>query len=77
MPGDHLDLSSESPLRRESKPAEERPYLGVNFACCGAYARIYRNAEATAYIGHCPRCMRRLQVKIVAGGSDQRFFTVY
>ena len=76
MPGEHLDLSNEPPRRRSDERSPGRPYLGVNFACCGVYSRIYRNVQATAYVGHCPKCMRRLQVGIAPGGSDQRFFTV-
>jgi hypothetical protein len=77
MVGDHLDLSSEPPSPGNEHKPLGRPFLGVQFACCGVYARIYRNAAATAYVGHCPRCTRRLQVEIGPGGSNQRFFTVY
>lgn len=76
MSGQHLDLSSDPPVRLRDEPVE-RPFLGVHFACCGVYARIYRNAEATAYAGHCPRCTRGLRVQIGAGGRQQRFFTAY
>lgn len=54
---------------------EKRKYLGITFACCGAYARIYQNKEKTAYVGRCPRCFRPLKIKIGEGGTDQRFFT--
>lgn len=77
MSGDQLDLTNEPPRPASASDAPDRPYLGVHFACCGVYARIYRNAEQTAYLGHCPRCTRRLQVNIAPGGSNQRFFTVY
>jgi hypothetical protein len=77
MSGDHVDLSSEPTPSTSQGSASNRPFLGVHFACCGAYARIYRNADQTAYVGHCPRCTRRLQVNIAPGGSDQRFFSVY
>lgn len=77
MNGDRLDLSNEPPRPRPEGSAADRPFLGVCFACCGVYARIYRNAEQTAYAGNCPRCTRRLQVNIGPGGSNQRFFTAY
>lgn len=52
-----------------------RPFVGVQFDCCGVYSRIYRNAEATAYVGHCPRCARRIRIEIGPGGGSGRFFT--
>lgn len=76
MPGDHVDLSSEPPGGSDERRPGNRAFLGVHFACCGVYARVYRNREGTAYIGHCPRCMRQLKIGIGPGGSDQRFFTV-
>lgn len=76
MTPDHIDLTSDCPASREpAESAGRRPYLGVHFTCCRVYSRIYRNREATAYVGHCPRCGRRLAVGISPGGSDRRFFT--
>jgi hypothetical protein len=77
MPGDHLDLFSEPPAADDRGSSSDRPYLGVHFACCGVYTRVYRNAEQTAYFGYCPRCTRRVRIGIASGGTDQRFFTVY
>jgi hypothetical protein len=77
MSSERLDLSSEPPRAPTDGTTPDRRYLGVHFACCGVYSRIYRNAEQTAYAGHCPRCMARVQVNIAPGGSNQRFFTVY
>jgi hypothetical protein len=52
-----------------------RPFVGVQFECCGIYARVYRNAAGTAYVGNCPRCAKKIELKIGPGGSDSRFFT--
>lgn len=52
----------------------QRPFLGVRFDCCGAYARVYKNAEATAYEGHCPGCAKKVRFVVGAGGSSSRFF---
>ena len=77
MQSERLDLSSEPPQRAAEEASPDRPYLGIHFACCSVYSRIYRNAEQTAYVGHCPRCTCRVQVNIVQSGTYQRFFTVY
>ncbi|MDZ4819690.1 MAG: hypothetical protein SGJ20_12030 [Planctomycetota bacterium] len=89
MPGEYLDLTSEPdpparPAARgtergpaESASAASRRYIGIHFACCDVYSRIYVNRQQTAYTGHCPRCSKRLDIKIGAGGTDARFFTAY
>jgi hypothetical protein len=56
------------------KAPEKRPYLGIYFRCCHIYSRIYKNREGTAYVGYCPKCMRRVRVKIGEGGTSERFF---
>ena len=74
--GTHLDLHSDLPEPSRRGQNSAKPFLGVQFACCGAYARVYPNHEQTAYIGHCPRCARKVRFEIGPGGSDSRFFTV-
>ncbi len=51
-----------------------RPYVGVLFECCGVYGRVYRNREGTAYVGWCPRCAKKISLRVGPGGSDARFF---
>ena len=52
-------------------------FLGVHFACCSVYARVYVNRSGTHYVGFCPRCARRVTFQIGPGGTDHRFFTAY
>jgi hypothetical protein len=77
MNGQLLDLSSPVPtpasMAIENRRESSR-YLGVQFACCDVYSRIYANRAGTEYVGHCPRCAKRVRFEIGPGGSDSRFF---
>jgi len=55
----------------------DRPFIGVHFACCSAYRRIYRSADAKSYVGHCPKCARPVRFAIGPGGTDAREFVVH
>jgi hypothetical protein len=61
-------------VKSAARPNQSRPFLGVMFECCSVYVRIYKNREGTAYVGHCPKCAKRIAIRIGAGGSDNRFF---
>ena len=54
-----------------------RNFLGIFFECCGAYSRIYRNEQGSAYEGRCPRCLGRVSVPIAECGTNQRFFIAF
>lgn len=56
--------------------ATPREYLSIHFRCCNVYGRIYKNRAGTAYVGWCPRCASKLEVKVGKGGqgTDQRIF---
>ena len=76
--GQHLDLSSGGePGNPAGKPPKGGQFLGVHFECCDIYSRVYPNRERTAYVGHCPRCAKRVEFKIGQGGTDSRFFRAH
>jgi hypothetical protein len=66
-------------MKQESKQEDKNNlnFLGIMFNCCGVYGRIYKNKEGTAYVGRCPKCMRRITIKVGEGGTSQRFFNAY
>jgi hypothetical protein len=72
-----LDISS---LKDDETDADEanagRKFIGVTFACCNVYNRVYINREGTAYDARCPRCGRSMRFAVGPGGTDQRSFVV-
>jgi len=70
------DESDDGPPGRERHDARGRAYIGVLFDCCRVYARVYKNAAGTAYVGWCPRCARSITARCGHGqdGTDQRIF---
>ena len=61
---------------KKSEPPKRREHLGIHFRCCNLYGYIYKNKAGTAYAGWCPKCMRKIEVKISKDGtgSGQRIF---
>lgn len=82
--GQHLDLSSEPPgnpqgagsVASQGTGKEPRPFLGVRFACCDVYLRVYVNPTGDAYQARCPRCAKPVRFQVGPGGTDARFFEV-
>jgi len=78
MVGDHVDLSSDpDPARPANQRGAGRRFVGIRFACCDVYTRVYVNRSETAYEGYCPKCSRRVRIRIGPEGTDCRFFTAY
>ena len=74
----YRDIVDIQGLAQPADPAPEpraaRPWLAVYWRCCHVYNRIYRNRQATAYEGHCPRCARPIKVRVGTDGTNCRFF---
>jgi len=78
MAGENLDLSSDGfPTSESSESRTPRRFVGIHFACCDVYSRIYLAADRTAYRGNCPRCAKPVQIRVGPGGTNSRFFTAY
>ena len=75
----NVELTSGTTARdpqRPPPPAEPRPFVGVRFACCEVYVRIYRTPDGKSYRGHCPRCAKPVNFVVGSGGTDARTFVV-
>jgi hypothetical protein len=73
----HVDLCSGGGEDPTNMGGKTQRFLGIQFACCGVYQRIYINSTETAYEGRCPKCCRPVRIRVGAGGTDHRFFTAY
>ena len=73
-----VELSTDAPPREteQAASARQRPYVGVRFACCDVYVRIYRSSDGKSYRGHCPRCAKPVNFVVGPGGTDARTFVV-
>ena len=78
MVGENLDISSgRRPSRPAGKKGRGRRFVGIRFACCDVYTRVYVNRAETAYEGRCPRCFAEVSIRIGPEGGSCRFFTAY
>jgi hypothetical protein len=78
MVGEHLDLtegSTDGGQNERRSAASNRRFVGVHFVCCDVYTRVYINRDETAYEGNCPKCAKRVRLRIGPSGTDSRFFT--
>lgn len=64
------------PAENESKDRRQpRPFIGMHFRCCHVYARLYLNADHSAFTGACPRCGSPVRIPTRPGGSRSRFWS--
>lgn len=66
---------SQAPSFKTTKRGKK--FLGVRFAKCMAYGRLYSNDEGSAYVGMCPKCGKTYHVRIGAEGTSKRMFIAY
>ena len=59
----------------KTEKRKPKPFVGIFFKCCKVYSRIYLNTKGTAFVGWCPKCAAKAEVKVSPQGSDTSFFT--
>ena len=59
----------------DKKPKGKKPFIGIHFKCCNIYSRIYLNNKGDAFVGWCPKCTKKIIVKVSPDGSESPFFT--
>lgn len=59
----------------KEEKATDRPHIGVVFRCCRIYSRIYLNRKGDAFVGWCPKCAGKMEIRVSPTGSRERFFT--
>jgi len=57
-------------------PPARKPFVGIIYDCCNQYGRVYLNRKGDALEGRCPRCMKRVVLRISKDGTDDRFLRV-
>ncbi|MBQ6516297.1 hypothetical protein IJI31_03865 [bacterium] len=67
-------MSDNTENQNNTEENPKRKFLGIWFSCCNVYGRLYPNKQGTHYVGSCPRCLRRLSVRIGNDGTNRRFF---
>lgn len=53
--------------------ASRRPWIGIHFECCDVYQRVYRKPEDDHYLGFCPKCGRKIRLRVSADGVNAKF----
>jgi len=55
---------------------KKKPYVGMHYKCCKIYQRIYLNRRKTAFVGYCPKCTIKVELKVDPSGAKSKFFQV-
>ncbi|UCE67711.1 MAG: hypothetical protein JSU85_06815 [Candidatus Zixiibacteriota bacterium] len=52
----------------------KKEFIGVIFKCCNKYSRIYLDEEKSSFLGWCPKCGAKMEIRLSPYGSTSRFF---
>ncbi len=65
---------SHSQSASHSPGSQSKKFVGIHFVCCDVTHESISTRQ-TAYTGNCPRCLKKIEIKIGSGGTASRFFT--
>lgn len=66
-----MDGSGQNPSK-----GPHRNWVGIRFACHGAYLKVVIPPQGSKTIVKCPLCGREAEIVHGTGGSDRRYFEV-
>lgn len=70
---DSIDLTSDphGSANQSGAGARRQQFVGVHFACCHVYRRVYLTPGEREVIAHCPRCAKKMTLHVVEGDGPR------
>jgi len=53
---------------------DRKARLYVHFKCCNVYQHIGLNQKGDAFVGWCPRCARKVVIRVAPDAKPGKFF---
>ena len=63
-------------MKKDMEKKRRFPSIGVRFACCNRYVRLYMSPERKRYVLHCPHCGKKAVFEKDPDAPEVDFFEV-